>query len=148
MYNIQNFKSVEDFKEAGSDTGVDHYAESISEKKTIRYQLIKPGSPVYIQTKGTINSKKEFKTNDGSRIPNFMMNAQSQAISQGHAYSARYVLFTTGKGLHYVLNNNSGQKIEVINYAKISKLVDNNVMFWNTLRSKMGIEEQEYSAPI
>ena len=49
----------------------------------------------------------------------------------GCAYSTRYILFTTGKGLHWKLEQNTCDDIEVVNYQKISKKIDNNIIFWN-----------------
>lgn len=143
-FNIMNVKSTDDYDDAMSDGGVDHYAVSMVEKNIGGTRVAKPLSPVYIQTKGVLNPRYEFSTNDGARLPNFFMNAQVQALKAGAAYSARYVLFTTGKGLHYKLDQNSGQICEVINYSAIKRLVDNNVVFWNTMREKMGVSIQEY----
>lgn len=141
-FNIGSVSSTDDYDSAEMDGGVDHTA------KSLRKQLFKngiecsPQSPVFIQTKGTMNVKKVFKTNDGSRLPNFFMNAFSQARKNGCAYQARYVLFTTGKSIHHTLDNNSGNVCEVINYNKICSFVDGNVDFWNKMRSKMGVDLQ------
>lgn len=140
--------SVEDYDSADVDKGIDHYAKSIRQKRILPTRETRFGSPVYIQTKGTLNPRKEFKTNDGARLPNFFMAAQAEAMNEGYAYQARYVLFTTGKGLHYKLNENSGKICEVINYNTIRKYVDGNVEFWNTMRRKMSISEQSYKVEI
>ena len=142
LFNVADIRSVDDFDNAEIDSGVDHYAVSIKEqkyKKSNRKAIL--GSPVYIQTKFSMNSSKEYTTNDGSRLPNFFMNAQVKALQASQCYQARYIIFTTGKGLHYKLKNNSGDIAEVINFNKIKKLVDNNEIFWNKMRAKCSVKE-------
>lgn len=142
-FNLKFDRSVDDWESSELDTGIDHYATTLKEV------LMKPtrrptyGSPVYIQTKGTLNPRKMFLTNDGSRLPNFFMSAQAEACRSACTYQARYVLFTTGKGIHHRLNTNSGQLCEVINYNKIKSFVDGNVLFWNVLRQKAGVEQHK-----
>lgn len=138
-FNIGNVVSGNDYENVISDGGVDHYGISLAEQK-IGYRKCRAGDTVFIQTKGVLNPRYEFTTNDGARLPNFFMNAQAQALRIGQSYRARYVLFTTGSGIHYALDNNSGNLAEVINYKKISQLVDNNIVFWNGMRKKMGLE--------
>lgn len=147
-FNLMGIKSTDDYDSTISDTGVDHKAVTMVEKKYGGTRVARPLSPVYIQTKGVLNPRYEFSTNDGSRLPNFFMNAQVQALQSGAAYSARYILFTTGKGLHYKLNENSGELCEVVNYTAISRLVDDNVVFWNTMRDKVGVDIQQVSSYI
>jgi len=150
-YNVGNIRSTDDYHNAEDDGGVDHYAESLTHKAlkgSQNYRRACPMSPVYIQTKGTTNRTKEFTTNDGSRIPNFMSNAQQQALQEGHPCTARYILFTTGKGMHYKLAKNHGEMVEVINFKEISKSVDGNIVFWNQMRKKAKVPLQVYSAPI
>ena len=148
--NLTDIQSTDDWDDAAQDTGVDHYAVSLKDKTMGRgsNRCAKPMSPVFIQTKGTLNAKKEFSTNDGARLPNFYMNAFSQARQQGASYSARYILFTTGKSLHYILDNNSGNVTEVVGFREISQHVDNNVAFWNAMRRKATVAEEHYEAPM
>jgi hypothetical protein len=117
-------------------------------KGSQNYRRAEPMAPVYIQTKGTLNPRKEFTTNDGARLPNFFMNAQAQALEEGAAYTARYILFTTGKGIHWRLDNNSGGMAEVVNFREIAKHVDGNVVFWNALRKKAKVKIQEVSRAV
>jgi hypothetical protein len=145
-YNLGDIKSADDFKDAEEDTGVDHYAQSLSHKAlsgSQNYRRAEPMSPVFIQTKGTLDPRKEFTTNDGARLPNFFMNAQAQALERGCAYTARYILFTTGKGIHWKLENNSGGLAEIVNFREISKHVDNNTLFWNAMRKKAKVRAQK-----
>jgi hypothetical protein len=147
-YNLAGIKSTDDYDEAMDDGGVDHMAHTLTKKNYGKTRVAKVGAPVYIQTKGTLDPRKEFTTNDGARLPNFFMNAQSKAINSGAAYSARYILFTTGKGIHWKLNENSGELCEVVNFTAIKKLVDGNVVFWNTMRAKAGAPEQKFDSPV
>jgi hypothetical protein len=71
----------------------------------------------------------------------------SSAIRDGHAYTARYVLFTSGKGLHYKLDNNSNGMLEVIGFNEISKLIDGNVAFLNKLRVMVGLKQRPLPDP-
>ena len=150
-YNLGNIRSADSYEDAEDDGGVDHYAESLAHKPlkgAQNYRRAEPMAPVYIQTKGTLDPRKEFTTNDGARLPNFFMNAQAQALEEGAAYTARYILFTTGKGIHWRLDNNSGGMAEVINFREISKNVDGNVVFWNALRKKAGVKQQKVTRTI
>lgn len=141
-FNMGSIVSTDDFESTETDGGVDHVAKSLVGKKMSSGINAQPNAPVFIQTKGVTNPKYIFKTNDGARLPNFFMNARAKATKTGHAYQARYVLFTTGKGIHHVLDNNSGNVLEVIGYKKIKSFVDNNVAFWDRMRSKMGVDQQ------
>ena len=142
-YNLGNYKSADNNKQEIKDIGIDGFAvtskETKSKKKSRIKKLHKVSDPVYVQVKGPLNPQKKFTTNDGSRIPNFMMAAQSTAINVGSAYSARYILFTTGAGLHYELDNNSMNQIEVFDFRTISKDVDGNLIFWNQFYEKIGL---------
>ena len=131
-YNLGNVRSTDSYEDSESDTGVDHYAESLMHKKT----------------KGTLDPRKEFTTNDGARLPNFYMNAQAQALEDGAAYTARYILFTTGKGLHYKLDANSGGMTEVVGFSEIKRHVDGNTVFWNAMRKKAKVKQQKVTAPV
>lgn len=133
-FNLNQVTSTDDWDSSEVDLGVDHKAMSVKQNGNIR-----PSSPVFIQTKGTLNSNKVFTANDGSRITNFMSYAQATAIKSGHAYTARYILFTTGKNIHYKLDAMTGKQIEVINFNKIKKMIDDDEVFWNKMRSALGV---------
>lgn len=141
-FNLAQVQALDSTDADLEDTGYDLTAVSIKRK---RYRGIKrqaeTGSPVYIQVKATFNATKEFMTNDGSRIMNFFANAQGEAGRQGMYYQARYVLVTSGKGLHYKLDKNTQKAIEVLNYTKIGKLVNDNPLFWNAFRARLGLSE-------
>lgn len=140
IYNLHNIKSTDDWDSTEVDLGIDHTAMSIQQKKYNGAILSGENTPIYIQTKGTLRSDKMFMANDGSRIPNFMSNAQSKARLGGYAYKTRYILFTTGKGLHYRLDEMTGNSIEVVNYSKISRRIDNDQVFFNKMRMACGID--------
>lgn len=148
-YNMQAYRSQDSVDEDLEDTGYDAIACTAKEKKynfEIK-KISKPGNHIYIQVKGTLNPNKEFMTNDGSRIMNFYGNAQGKARKMGEAYTARFMLFTTGKGLHHKLEKNTQSEIEVINYNMISKKIDNNPFFWNAFFSKLGLSEIPVAYP-
>jgi|VirMetMinimDraft_7_1064189.scaffolds.fasta_scaffold02693_8 hypothetical protein len=140
-YNLGSYISMDTIDEDLEDTGYDATANTSQEKsygKRIR-KISKSGSPVYLQVKGSLNPTKEHTTNDGSRVMNFFGNAQGHARMSGQGCFARYILFTTAKGLHYKLEANTFGDIEVINYKKISKKINGNPFFWNEFRKKLGI---------
>ena len=147
-FNLTGIRSYNSVDVAKADGGVDQDALSIKDK-TYKERLntkSRAGSPIYIQVKTTINPTKEFFTNDGSRIMNFYGHAQGLARAQGASYSARYILFTTGDKLNYVLDNNTFKMIEVINFKKIKSRVDGNRVFWNRMREKFGLPLLAYDA--
>lgn len=139
-YNLIDLKSVDDWDHPERDRGSDHKA--VSQKK-MKYKgpniITEPASPVRIQTKGTLNPLKEHKTNDGSRIMNFVASALAEACKSGSAYQTRLILFTLGKGLHYRLEENTYRKIEVVNNKEIARKIDNNPFFWNYVRERFGL---------
>jgi hypothetical protein len=142
-FNLQGYKSQDSIDVDLEDTGYDAVAYTAKEKKygkKIR-KICQPGNHIYVQIKGVLNPTKEFMTNDGSRIMNFYANAQGRARMMGEAYKARFVLFTTGKGLHYKLENNTFQEIEVINFNTIEKRINGNPFFWNALFNKLSLPE-------
>lgn len=144
LFNLSNVQMLEHVGSAEQDNGVDGTAISTNAKKgPIRTVACKRGSPVYIQVKGTLNPTKEHTANDGSRLPNFFMNAYSTAIQTKCAYQARYIVFTTGKGLHYRLEDMCNHLVEVINFKKITKLVNGDHQFLNILRESVGLESFE-----
>ena len=130
-----------------ADLGVDATAQSTGQirmSKTSR--IAEKGNTVYIQVKGTLNSSKLYTANDGNRIPNFTTNALSSAIKGGEAYKARYILWTTGRGLHHSLEEMSNGFMEIIDYNTISKSVENDIEFWNELRAAVGLTDLARSA--
>jgi len=142
-FNLQGYKSQDTVELDLEDTGYDAVAYTAKEKKygKVIRKISKSGNHIYIQVKGTLNPTKEFMTNDGSRIMNFYANAQGRSRMLGEAYSARFVLFTTGKGLHYKLEKNTYSEIEIVNYSAIERRINNNPFFWNALYVKLGLPE-------
>lgn len=140
-YNLTGIKSYNDEEIVRKDGGVDQEARSIKQKIYTNRANTKsqPNSPIFIQVKGTVNPTKVFETNDGSRIMNFFGHAQGLARVAGQSYSARYILFTTGNKMHWVLDNNTFKLIEVINYFDIKKRVNGDRIFWNRMREKFGL---------
>lgn len=148
-YNLTGIESYNDEEVNRHDGGVDQEARSRKQKiysKRLNTKAM-PNSPVYIQVKTAINPTKIFTTNDGSRIMNFFGNAQALARAQGASYNARYILFTTGAGLHWVLEQNTLNLIEVVNYKDIKKRVDGDRVFWNHMREKLGLSKLALPPP-
>ena len=141
-YNIHRVQMLNHEESSEQDWGVDGVGFTMKERKhsNIRSIFSKSGSPVYIQVKGTLNSQKEFKANDGSRLTNFISHAVTSAIVEGQAYQARCILFTTGKGIYYTLDKMTNGIIEVISINQIKKMTDGNVQFLDVLRKQVGIE--------
>ena len=106
---------------------------AVTSKSHRNHDWASKGDPVYIQDKTTRNFSKLYETNDGSRIMNFVGAAAMDAIVQGHAQKARFILWTTGKGLHYILEQNVGERLEVVGYEAISNLVDYCDDFWKSV---------------
>jgi hypothetical protein len=139
-YNVTNIESIDDEDKSGKDRGVDLTARVIKGKVYKEFNCAaRTNSPVFIQVKTAVRSNKEYKTNDGSRIMNFFGHAQAAARSEGAAYTARYILFTTGQGIHYQLKENTFGLIQVINFKEISDKIKGNRVFWNRMREKFGL---------
>ena len=148
-YNLVQMVSMDDWDNPQRDRGADHKNMSMKKQHYKKQGVISaPGSPVSIQTKGTLNPVKEHMTNDGSRIPNWISYALSEACANGYAYQTRLILFTLGKGIHYVLDNNSHKRIEVVNNKEIARKIDNNPFFWNEMRKSFGLPTLDISHPM
>lgn len=148
-YNIVNYKSQDDADDDNEDTGYDATANTMK-KKIYKGKISKiclPGNKVYVQVKGSLNPVKEFKTNDGSRIMNFYGNSQGHARMIGEGNRARFILFTTAKDLHHKLKSNTFNEIEVVNFERIKKKVDNNPFVWNEFFKKLGLPEISIQGP-
>lgn len=140
LWNIEGVTMTDSTNSAIEDYGTDGVGYSAIDGK-YKGRRVKKGTPVYLQVKATTNSTKEYQPNDGSRLPNFGMNAMSTAIVTGKAYQGRYVVFTTGRGLHWTLDKMSNGLLEVINYEKIKPLVNGSVTFLNRMRVAVGLDE-------
>jgi hypothetical protein len=142
LFNVEGCEMTDSVDSSLEDYGTDGRMRSIKDQlftKTCRKTV--KGSPVYLQVKGTMNKTKEYTPNDGSRLPNFCTNAMSDAIRQGKAYQARYIIFTTGKSVHYSLDKMSNDMLEVVNYKIINGLLKDDYVFLNLLRSSVGLTE-------
>lgn len=138
-----NIHTVQMFEREGStyeDLGTDGMGKTMRDEK-IKGSAVYPrkDAGVYIQVKGALDSSRDHTANDGTRLPNFVMNAMSDAIRQGVAYSSRYIIFTTAKGVHYTLNKMWNNQVTVIGFNDINKLTKHNTQFVNVLRSKVGL---------
>lgn len=142
--NISGYQSQDTGYISKEDTGYDGFGRTLF-SKNYKYKTsglckpCRPNDPVYLQIKTALNPMKEFSTNDGSRIMNFYGNANGMAKLDGKSATARFVLVTTGKGLHYKLNQNTQGEIEVINFKDLSKAADGNDIFWTLVHKRLGI---------
>lgn len=148
-FNVEGVEMTDSEGSSIEDYGVDGVGF------TVRSQDLKStgrgpekGSPVKIQVKATMNKTKEYKANDGSRLPNFGLNALSESIVCGDAYKARYIVFTFGAGLHYSLDKMSNKLFEVIAYKKIKALADMDVVFLNRLRTSVNLPALPVAASV
>jgi hypothetical protein len=140
-YNLFDVESNDNDDRELNDGGVDITAKTIKTKiyKQLCYTKAIAGSPVYIQVKTPTNRMREFMTNDGSNIMNFYGHAQGLARQAGQSFYSRYILFTTGKSLHWKLNSNTQGMITVVNYNEIKRKIDNNEVFFNYMRDKFNL---------
>lgn len=141
IWNVQGVRMTDSIGSTAEDYGVDGQGLSIMRKVyKSTGRIADANSPVYIQVKGTMNPTKEYSPNDGARLPNFGCNAFATAIRSGYAYQGRYILFTTGKGIKYTMNNMFMGMVEVINRNHIEKLMDDDTVFLNKLRVSVGLD--------
>lgn len=147
-YNVHNVKMADAEEEFVEDYGIDGEALSIYEQDIAAGREAKPNAPVYIQVKGTLNSKKIYYANDGSRITNFGTTAMIRAVAERRAYQTRLILFTTGAGVYYTLKDKMfAGFLEVIAYQDIKPRVDNNLIFLNHMRESVGLSPLPYVLP-
>lgn len=95
------------------------------------------GAPVYIQDKTTEKHGNFHEMNDGSRIMNFAGSAAMHAIASGHGNDARFVVWTTAKGLHPTLEARMHGRVEVVACQAIGGSVDGNTDFWDMVSGKL-----------
>jgi hypothetical protein len=134
-WKITNTQMNNQLGVANKDLGVDGMASTAKECTFITAGLFsrkaKVGSPVFIQVKGTTNKEYEFTANDEHHVTNFVAYAATHVINTNHAYQSRFLLFTTGAGLHYSLKLSTNNLIEVINYNQIRACMDGDYNFIN-----------------
>jgi hypothetical protein len=141
-YNLHSVAMVDSEDSTEEDYGIDGRAvTSRTQSKSSKLvnmigRKANPGSVVFIQVKASMNPTKEYTPNDGSRLPNFFTSSMAESIEKGQAYQARYVIFTTGKGLHYSMNKMSHSMAEVIGIQEIKSRMNNDWAFLNYLREK------------
>jgi hypothetical protein len=138
--DVGDFEMTDSFDSTEEDYGVDGFGHSTTVKKNSQTRTnAVAGSPVYLQVKTISNPTYRFKANDHLHLTNFMTNAQARACKDGKTYQARYLLWTTAKGLHWSLDKMAGSKIEVVNKDIIKKFMDNDWGFLNHLRETVDL---------
>jgi hypothetical protein len=146
-YNLQSVEMCDRAGVVNEDLGTDGMAKTVKEKRLSDNRRVQSGSDIFIQVKGTLNPTKIYTANDGARLPNFGMNAMSAAITRDQAYQARYIVFTTGGGLHYTFEKMCHGLIELIAYRDINKMTKDNYDFWNEWREAVGLEPLAIPTP-
>lgn len=94
------------------------------------------GAPVYFQDKTTERFGHLYSMNDGSRLMNFFGSAALHAIATGQAEFARFIVWTSGKGMNKVLHRKTHGRVEVVGNDRISEDTDGNTAFWNYVAEK------------
>jgi hypothetical protein len=140
VFNIQEVEMTASIGASEKDYGIDGRGLSVKDQSMNNTgRKCANGSPVYVQVKGTMNSRKEYQANDGSRLTNFATNAMSDSIRSGYAYQARYLLFTTGQGIHFSLEEMTNKMFEIVNFKVIKRLIDKDTAFLNRMRISVGL---------
>lgn len=107
----------------GADMGIDGYGRSHN------------GNLHTIQIKYRSNTQKILTANE-DHISNFVAKTTSSPIYK----DADMTIFTTASGLHRAIKESMyHDRVHVVDYNTLSKLVDQNVPFWNRFRSEMGL---------
>lgn len=107
----------------GKDMGIDGYGVSHN------------GNLHTIQVKYRSNTQKDLTANE-DHISNFVAKTTSSPIYR----DADMTIFTTAKGLDRKINEGMyHDRIKVKDYSDLTKLIDDNIPFWNALRTEMGL---------
>jgi len=107
----------------GKDMGIDGYGLSHN------------GNQHTIQVKYRTNTLKELTANE-DHISNFV----AKTTSSPKFRDADMTIFTTAKDLNSKVNEGMyHDRVRVLGYKDLAKLVDGNIPFWNAFRTEMGI---------
>jgi hypothetical protein len=107
----------------GQDMGIDGYGISHS------------GNLHTIQVKYRSNVRKELTANE-DHISNFV----AKTTSSPKFRDADMTTFTTAKDLYQKTNEGMyHDRVRVLGYKDLTKLVDANIPFWNAFRAEMGV---------
>lgn len=98
------------------------------------------GEPAVIQIKYRSNTQELLTSNKdhlGNLIVDGMMS-HNVVIDNIKKDNYRHFVYTTAKSLHFYTDSEMFKgKVKCVGYNEIRGLVDNNVAFWNTLRSEV-----------
>jgi hypothetical protein len=107
----------------GKDMGIDGYGVSHS------------GNLHTIQVKYRSNTRKDLTANE-DHISNFV----AKTTSSPKFRDADMTIFTTAKDLNTKVNEGMyHDRVRVLGYKDLAKLVDNNPAFWRVFRAEMGV---------
>lgn len=140
QFNVYDVRSLLEIGCAERDIGIDAHAKSAHPGccKTLPHVKWGSGSPAPLQFKGSVNLNAELELNK-SRLGNFGTAVRNLSLISGTAYATRMIVFTSAKDVNAAVKRTFGETLEVIGSNEISKLADNNIPFWNSLRAKFDL---------
>lgn len=107
----------------GQDMGIDGYGFSHN------------GNLHTVQVKYRSNTQKDLTANE-DHISNFV----AKTTSSPKFRDADMTIFTTAKDLYQKTNEGMyHDRVRVLGYKDLTKLVDANIPFWNAFRAEMGV---------
>lgn len=122
---VCNYKPVK----KSEDNGVDGYGTGID------------GKPATIQVKFRADETKELLERD---IKQFGFSSIVE-YSVDKDTKTNMIIFTSAKGLHwYTESKVFSNRMRIINYEMISKLIDNNFGFWNSVEKVLKESTETY----
>ncbi len=108
--------------ELSDDTGVDGYGIGIDNK------------PATVQIKYRSDSRTLLTANQ-DHLSNFVMTSLMRYKVPADT-KTNLLIITTAEGLHYFTNSEMFQnQVRCLGYNELRELLDNNNLFWNTLRN-------------
>jgi hypothetical protein len=111
-----------DPKVDGRDMGIDGYGRSHDGKlHTIQMKYV--------------SDTRTYLTANNAKISNFVSKTTSSPIYK----DADMTIITTARGLNQVVNEFMyHNRVRVLGYKELSKLIDDNIPFWDLFRKEMG----------
>lgn len=116
--------------ELNSDTGVDGYGIGID------------GNPATVQVKYRSESRTLLTANE-DHLSNFVMTSLIRYKVPADT-KTNLLVITTAEGLHYFTDNEMFQnQVRCLGYKHLRELLDNNLLFWNSLRELVKNKKNE-----
>lgn len=119
---VDNRIGIGDYSpELTDDTGVDGFGIGID------------GKPATVQVKYRANTQAQLTANE-DHLSNFV-TASLLRYKVSSETKTNMLIITTGERIHYFTNNEMFQnQVCCIGYQRLRELVDNNILFWDSLR--------------